>query len=84
MGEAHKLIAGASSFGPETLKVIGQAFDEAWASIADSFGDEPVRVETARLKLANIILSISTEGSRDVDALKVKALEAMARNEGLP
>jgi hypothetical protein len=34
--------------------------------------------EAARLRLANALLSIATEDSRDVNGLKRKALEAMA------
>jgi hypothetical protein len=28
-----------AAFGPDALKVIGQAFDEAWQEIAGNFGD---------------------------------------------
>jgi hypothetical protein len=46
-------------FGPETLKVVGQAFDGAWQDIAGNFGAD--HVPAARLKLANIILATATE-----------------------
>jgi hypothetical protein len=36
---ARQLIEGAS-FGPETLKVVGEAFDAAWAEIAGNFGSQ--------------------------------------------
>jgi hypothetical protein len=49
---ARKLIDGAA-YGPDALKALGQAFDEAWASIAGNFGDEPYEIERARLKLAD-------------------------------
>ena len=74
--EARKLIDGAA-FGPETLKVIGQAFDEAWQDIAGNFGED--HVLAARLMLANIILATATADSRDVDSLKATALQKMAR-----
>src|SRR5262245_60097072 len=35
-----QLIAGVV-YGPDALKVIGQAFDEAWRDIAGNFGDDP-------------------------------------------
>jgi hypothetical protein len=54
------LIDGAS-FGPATLKVIGQAFDEAWAEIARNFGDNPTQIEHARLRPAEALLSIAAE-----------------------
>ena len=74
--EARKLIDGAA-FGPDTLKVIGQAFDEAWQDIAGNFGED--RALAARLKLANIILTTATSDSCDIAALKEMALQQMAR-----
>jgi hypothetical protein len=49
--KGRQLIDGAA-FGPETLKVVGQAFDEAWTEIAGNFGSNPSEIEAARLKLA--------------------------------
>jgi hypothetical protein len=77
--KARSLIDG-SSFGPDALKAIGNAFDEAWAEIAGNFAGDPIAVESARHTLANAILSVSTDSSRDVQALKTAGLEAMARN----
>ena len=37
--KAHQLIDG-SSFGPDTLKALGQAFDEAWQEIVGSFVED--------------------------------------------
>jgi hypothetical protein len=74
---ARRLIDGAS-FGPDTLKVVGQAFDEAWAEISGHFGTIPIEVESARLRLAEAMLSIAIEDSTDVAALKAGALQAMA------
>jgi len=75
--KARRLIDGAA-LGPETLKAVGEAFDQAWAQIARNFGDNPTQVENARLRLAEAMLSIATEGSTDVAALKAGALQAMA------
>jgi hypothetical protein len=75
--KARQLIDSAS-FGPDTLKVMGQAFDEAWASIAGNFEENPLAIEAARLKLANAMLSVAHEKSCDVEALKNAALQAMA------
>ena len=74
---ARQLIDGAS-FGPDTLKAIGQAFDQAWAQIAGNFGNDPSDIERARLRLANAMLSVASEDSRDVAVLVRAALEAMA------
>jgi hypothetical protein len=77
--EARALIEGAS-FGPETVKAICEAFDQTWARLAPIFSDVPGEIETARIRLAEAILSVTTEGSTDVVALKTNALYAMARS----
>jgi hypothetical protein len=74
--EARRLIDNAS-FGPDTLKVLSQAFDEAWASIERDIACHQLR-EAMRLKLATALLSIASDDSRDVDVLKRAALQAMA------
>jgi len=74
---ARRLIDGAS-FGPDARKVIHQAFDAAWESVAGNFGDDPQVVEQARRRLANAVLSVATEDSRDPKVLEVAALQAMA------
>ena len=74
---ARQLIDGAS-FGPEALKAIGDAFDAAWAEIAGNFGDNPAKIENARYSLANALLSMASEDSRDVEVLKQAALQRMA------
>ena len=80
---ARGVIEGAS-FGPEAVKAIGQAFDLAWHEIAGNFGhalddlDALDEVELARLKLADAVLSVASEDSRDVDVLKLAALAVMA------
>jgi hypothetical protein len=74
---ARELIDGAS-FGPEALKAIGEAFDAAWAEIAGNFSNDPVDIDKARGQLANALLSVASEDSRDVEVLKRGALEEMA------
>ena len=75
--KARKLIDGAS-LGPNTLTAIGKAFDLAWAEIAGNYGDSPIQIEAARLTLADAILSVATDGSTAVAALKNGALQVMA------
>ena len=70
--KARQLI-DCASYGPEELKVIEQAFDDAWAAIEGNFGDE-----NARIRLAKAVLSVAVEGVRDPEALRAGALEAMA------
>ena len=72
---------GRASFGPEALKVIGQAFDDAWASIAPGVASNPLAVRATRLRLADAILSVATGASRDASALKEAGLRAMAAGE---
>jgi len=74
---ARNLISSAS-FGPLTLKVIGQAFDEAWSEIAGNYGSDPLDIDSARYTLANAVLAVAREDSRDVEALKRDALAALA------
>jgi hypothetical protein len=53
-----------------------QAFDQAWSVIARNISQDAS--EAARARLAKALLSVAAEDSRDVKALKRKALEAMA------
>jgi phage baseplate assembly protein W len=76
--KARQLISGAA-FGPEVLKVIGKAFDDAWAEVAPSVGGNPLAIWAARLRLANIILRLTTENTNDAERLKAVALEAYRR-----
>jgi hypothetical protein len=69
------MIAGAS-LGPDALKVITQAFEEVWASIADQYKTAE-QVDAARVQLANAMLSVANDGSRDVQVLKHAALLVM-------
>jgi hypothetical protein len=75
--EVEKLIDGIS-FGPDALKAIGAAFEAAWRDIADNFSPEPSAIEAARRKLAAAVLSIASEDSRNVEALRKAALVRMA------
>ena len=69
-----------SAFGPEDIKVIGQAFDEAWEDIAGNFSD--VLREGAQLRLATALLSIAKDNDElDVATLKRAAIEAMRSSD---
>jgi hypothetical protein len=74
-----------AAFGPEAVKAMGEAFDQAWIEVAGNFGS-PLEVEKARLKLANAMLSVATEGSTDVATLKAAALQVIAMDyrSGIP
>jgi hypothetical protein len=73
----RQVIDGAA-FGPDALKAIGAAFDAAWVEIAGNFGNVPVDIDKARYQLANALLSVASEDSRDVEVLKRAALERVA------
>jgi hypothetical protein len=75
--KAKQLIEGAS-YGPEALKIVCQAFEEAWTSIAGNFGDDPAATEAARLKLANIISSFPHNQIKDAEQIKRSSLQIMA------
>ena len=77
--KARALIDGAP-FGPETLKAMGEAFDQAWARIKRIFGNVPESVETARIRLAEAIVSVATEGNTDAADLKNRAIAQMAKH----
>jgi hypothetical protein len=73
--KSRHLIDGAS-FGPDAMKAITQAYDEAWSVVAGNFAEDAV--EAGRVRLANALLSVAFQDSRDVHALTRGALEAMA------
>ena len=59
---------------------MGEAFDQAWTEIGGNFSSLPVEIEAARLRLAEAMLSVATEDSTDVTALKTGALQAMVKD----
>lgn len=77
--KARQLLS-EGSFDPETLKAVCQAFDEAWAGMANSYGSNPLSVESARLRLANAVLAVASKYGSDVAALKAAALQHLAIN----
>ena len=77
--KARQLIEGAT-YGPETLKVIGKAFDDAWSEISGQFSNSELQAQSARLELAHAVLAIAREDSCDSDELKNAALQIMAMN----
>ena len=72
-----RALIDAAPFGPDTVKAMGEAFDQAWARIAPSFSD--TEVEPARVMLAELMLSVATEGHTDVEDLQDRAIIAMAK-----
>jgi pyocin large subunit-like protein len=77
--KARELISSAS-YGPETLKIVFESFDRAWESIAANFGNNPLAIQAARVKLANIILSMPHDYQSDAEQIKNAALKMMAHD----
>jgi hypothetical protein len=74
----HSLFDG-TSYGPDTLKLLGQAFDEVWQDIGGNYG--AAAVEDRRTRLAQIILELARNGERDLIDLKYMAVEIMRHKE---
>jgi len=74
---AAKILAGCT-YGPETVKTIGKAFDDAWANMAEHFAGDAKRAEAARERLAHAVLIAAKEDSWDSESIKSMALQIMA------
>ena len=69
-----------SAFGPESLALIGKAFDDAWAQIAGNFSD-PAQREMVRLTMAEAILAAAGAGAT-AQELESVALQAAGWDVG--
>jgi hypothetical protein len=67
-------IVRAASFGPDVLKVIFKAFDDAWSDIAPRMSTDPVAVESARMSLATIVLGVANADAVAPDGLRKMAV----------
>jgi hypothetical protein len=67
-----------TSYGPETVKVMLAAFDQAWAAVRVHFHESPESFEATRMRLADAILAAAADGSPDVECLKRAGLIAIA------
>jgi hypothetical protein len=72
---AHRLIEG-SAYAAETLAVLGEGFDQAWAEIAHLFANE--ELERARMRLAHAVLIVADDNSRDAVRVKQEALRVLS------
>jgi len=71
---AQKIIEG-SSFGPEVLKVLQEAFDQAWAAVDGNF--MPHEHVVAREVLASYLTSIMRDDSTDVASLREAGIRSI-------
>jgi hypothetical protein len=79
--EARELIA-KSAYGPDQLKILFMAFDEAWDMIAADVDDRPEAIQAARLKLANLLLTLALDRLDDAEWLRDSALNIMRATLG--
>jgi hypothetical protein len=80
--KARQLI-GAATFPPDELKVIFEAFDDAWDELAPDVSARVSAIEAARLSLATIVLSLAAAGPPERSALKTAAVDAFRVKHGL-
>jgi hypothetical protein len=73
--KARRLIE-SSAYGPETLRALYTALDDAWTEIAHHFAENDHA--HARMRLAHALLAVAREDSRDPKQLKNDALQVMA------
>jgi hypothetical protein len=66
-----------TSYGPDEIKALGKAFDDAWARVAPSVNSRPQAIEAARFALANIVLGLAKHGNVDPQSLADKAAQIM-------
>jgi hypothetical protein len=66
--------ARATSFGPDDLRKIFAAYDDAWNEIAPMIGTEPAAVESARSELATIVLGLGSANVLRPDRLSTTAV----------
>ncbi len=64
-------------YGPDTMKAVYRAFDEAWATIAPGVGTDAQTVADTRLKLAESVLAVAGHDSTNVGQMRRLALEIM-------
>lgn len=63
-----------ASFGPDALKVIYKAYDDAWKEIAPKVSTDPAAVEWAKMSLATIMLGLANADSVTHDGLRAMAV----------
>jgi hypothetical protein len=78
---ARALIGGAA-YPPDVLKVLYEAFDDAWAEVGPGIGPDATAVESARLSLASIVLSLAAAGPVERQGLTLSAVSAFRFKHG--
>lgn len=73
--EGVQLIGGAA-LPSDVLRVIFDAFDAAWAEVRTDISARPEAIESTRLSLAAIVLSIAKAAPMGRDAINTAAVDA--------
>jgi hypothetical protein len=79
--KARRLVA-SGSYGPDQLKALGKAFDDAWGRLAPNVSSRPKAIEAARLKLAEIVLGLAKQGNFDPQWLADAAVQVVRSRSG--
>jgi hypothetical protein len=74
--KAHSILTD-SAFGPDALRVVGEAFDLAWSEISQRYGSDLAAIDAARVRLAHAVLAVADDNVTDPQALKTVALQIM-------
>jgi hypothetical protein len=69
-------LIGSAAFAPDELRVIFEAFDEAWDEVAPDVRAGASAIDAARLSLAAIVLSLAAAGTIERVGLKTAAVYA--------
>jgi hypothetical protein len=64
-----------ADYDPAKLQVLQQAFNEAWAEVADRYSAE--NAEEARSIIAQAVVAAAAEGIANIDQLRDRALAAL-------
>ena len=76
-------LSEATSFSPEDVKMLGEVFDEVWATVEPTFADyKPGEINLARATLARRIIWLAERGQNDPDVLKRMARITVTVNTG--
>ncbi len=79
MPDAERLII-ETAFLPATVKLMGEAFTDAWGSIEHEYTAlDETEIEAARLALAKAVVLFAGLGNSERATLKAKALDVVRR-----
>jgi hypothetical protein len=71
------LVIAKTSLATELLGTLCEAYDNGWAEVAHEIGSDPLAIDTAREKLAHIILSLPRATLADRELLEITAIAMM-------